>query len=163
MILTAIQIETEAVLRHLVDWDCKRIVDTWFQTDRFGPWTVAVDKVGLGNANAATIAVRAFMHFRPAIAAFVGIAGGVKAVALGDVVVATKVYGFEAGKETPEGFRVRSSVQTSHHELEQRAHFLRTDASWRQRLGAGLWSDHKPVVHVALIAAGEAVVANDGG
>src|SRR4051812_37213266 len=112
VVLTAIQSETEAVLRHLIGPTTTRAFDTWFHIGRFGLWTVAVAEVGPGNAPAATIAVRALTHFQPEIAAFVGVAGGVKDVALGDVVVATKVYGYESGKETPQGFRTRPDVQT---------------------------------------------------
>jgi nucleoside phosphorylase len=126
VVLTAIQTETEAVLCRLVDRSRTRVADTWFQTGRFDRWTVAVAEVGPGNAPAATIAVRALTHFRPEIAAFVGVAVGVKDVALGDVVVATKVYGYESGKETLEGFEIRADVQPSHHELQQRARVLRT-------------------------------------
>jgi hypothetical protein len=60
VVLTAIQAETEAVLRHLVDRDRERVADTWFQTGLFDHWTVAVAEVGSGNTRAATIAVRAF-------------------------------------------------------------------------------------------------------
>src|SRR5205823_5909746 len=126
VILTAIQAETEAVLRYLLDRDRQRVADTWFQTGRFDRWTIAIAEVGPGNARAATIAVRAITHFKPEIAAFVGIAGGVKDVALGDVVVATEVYSYESGKETRQGFHPRSDVQTSHHELESRARVLRS-------------------------------------
>jgi nucleoside phosphorylase len=159
VVLTAIQTETEAVLRHLADRSRTRVADTWFQTGRFDRWTVAVAEVGPGNAPAATIAVRAFTHFKPEIAAFVGVAGGVKDVALGDVVVATKVCGYESGKETLEGFEIRADVQPSHHELQQRARVLRTDTSWHKRLDSTQWSARKPAVYVAPIAAGEAVVA----
>jgi nucleoside phosphorylase len=163
VVLTAIQTETEAVLRHLSDRQRERVADTWFQTGRFDSWTVAVAEVGPGNARAATVAVRALTHFKPEIAAFVGIAGGVKQVVLGDVVVATKVYGYESGKETSAGFQSRPDVQTSHHELEQRARVLRTAKNWRGRLDAALWPDRKPDVYVAPIAAGEAVVASNKG
>ena len=163
LILTALQIETEAVLRHLDDLRTDQVGDTWFQTGQFGSWTVAVAEVGPGNSRAAATAVRAITHFRPKIAAFVGIAGGVKDVALGDVVVATKVYGYEAGKETPDGFRTRPDVQTSHHELEQIARVLRTKTGWRRRLDTKLKSDRKPVVYVGPIAAGEVVLSDNGG
>jgi nucleoside phosphorylase len=53
------------------------VVDTWFQTGRFDGWTVAIAEVGPGNTRSATIAVRALTHFKPEIAAFVGVAGGV--------------------------------------------------------------------------------------
>jgi nucleoside phosphorylase len=163
VVLTAIQVETEAVLRHLVDRGRERVVDTWFQTGRFDRWTVAIAEVGPGNARAATIAVRAFTHFRPEIAAFVGVAGRLKDVQLGDVVVATKVYNYESGKEIPGGFQVRPDLQTSHHELEQRARVLCTGTNWYEKLDSALWSDRKPTVHVGPIAAGEAVVANNKG
>jgi nucleoside phosphorylase len=163
VVLTAIQAETEAVLRHLSARDRQRVGDTWFQTGRFDQWTVAVAEVGPGNAAAGTIAVRALTHFKPEIAAFVGVAGGLKDVILGDVVVATKVYGYESGKETPEGFRPRPDVQRSDHELEQRARVLRTDTSWRNRLNATMWSDRQPAVYVDPIAAGEVVVAANAG
>src|SRR5580658_1921516 len=93
VVLTAIQAETEAVLRHLDSKAVERVADTWFHVGRFGRWQVAVAEVGPGNAAAATIAVRALTHFKTEIAAFVGIAGGLKDVVLGDVVVASKVYG----------------------------------------------------------------------
>src|SRR5467141_2091073 len=108
VVLTAIQVETEAVLRHLVDRGHERVADTWFHTGRFDGWTVAIAEVGPGNTRAATVAVRAFTHFRPEIAAFVGVAGRLKDVLLGDVVVATKVYNYESGKESPSGFQVRA-------------------------------------------------------
>jgi nucleoside phosphorylase len=160
IVLTAIQSETEAVLRHLTEQGRERVADTWFHTGRFASWTVAIAEVGPGNTRAATVAVRALSHFRPEIAAFVGIAGGVKDVALGDVVVATKVYNYESGKDTAGGFSVRPDLQNSDHELEQRARVLRTSTTWHDRLDASLWPDHKPNVHVGPIAAGEAVVAS---
>jgi nucleoside phosphorylase len=163
VVLTAIEAETQAVLRHLTDRDRQRVSDTWFHTGRFDGWTVAVAEDGPGNASAATIATRALAYFDPEIAAFVGVAGGVRDVTLGDVVVATKVYAYESGKETPSGFLPRPEVQKSHHELEQRARVLRSDTIWHRRLDIALWSDRKPRVYVDPIAAGEAVVAANAG
>jgi nucleoside phosphorylase len=163
VVLTAIEAETQAVLRHLADRGWQRVFDTWFHTGQFDGWTIAVAEAGPGNAPAATIATRAFTHFNPEIAAFVGVTGGVKDVSLGDVVVATKVYGYESGKETPEGFLPRAEVQRSHHELEQRARVLRSDTTWHRRLDTLLWTDRKPRVYVDPIAAGEAIVAANAG
>jgi nucleoside phosphorylase len=163
VVLTAIQAETEAVLRHLENCSAEQVESTWFHVGHFGAWTVAVAEVGSGNAAAATIAMRAFTHFKPEIAAFVGVAGGLKDVALGDVVVATKVYGYESGKETPSGFQPRPAVQNSHHELQQRARVIRASANWQARLASARKSNRKPAAHVGPIAAGEAVVADDAG
>ena len=163
VVLTAIQAETEAVLRHLDHQITTRAVDTWFHIGQFGLWTVAVAEVGPGNAPAATIGVRAFTHFKPEVAAFVGVAGGLKDVLLGDVVVATKVYGYESGKETSRGFHTRPDVQTSDHELQTRARVIRTSAKWHSRLDIALWKGRKPNVYVGPIAAGETVVTVNAG
>ena len=95
VILTALDVETRAVLRHLPDWTDVTVKGTVFYQGKFEGWNVAVAEVGVGNVRAATIAERAIEYFKPAVALFVGVAGGVKDVAVGDVVVATKVYGYE--------------------------------------------------------------------
>ncbi len=84
VVLTAIETETRAALRHLRNSRPERVRDTWFLAGEFGSWTVVIAEVGPGNSRPATIGVRALEHYRPQIAAFVGIAGGVKDVALGD-------------------------------------------------------------------------------
>ena len=163
LVLTAIGVETEAVLRHLDQTRRERVGNNWFHVGRFGRWMVAIIEIGAGNTRAAAIASRALVHFKPEVAAFVGVAGRVKDADLGDVVVASRVYGYESGKETRQGFHPRPDVQTSHHELEQRARALRTDDRWHTRLNSALGRDRKPVPHIGPIAAGEAVVAHNRG
>jgi nucleoside phosphorylase len=163
VVLTAIRIETEAVLRHLENPRHKQVAGIWFQTGRFGSWTVAHAETGPGNLKAATTAASALTHLRPEVAAFVGVAGGVKDVDLGDVIVATKVYSYESGKETADGFHPRPDAQHSNRELEQRARLLSRSPDWHAKLSAALWPDRKPRVHVGPIASGESVVADDAG
>jgi nucleoside phosphorylase len=132
---------------------------TGFFRGRFDGWNVAVVEAGPGNAGAATIAVRAIQHYKPNVALFVGVAGGVKDVTVGDVVVATKVYGYEFGKDTAKGFQPRPDVQNTAHELEQRARIIRQQDGWKKRLDPSIKHD-STAIFVAPIAAGEKVVAS---
>ncbi len=93
MILTALDVETRAVLRHLKRDGEKTIDGTVFYRGRFEHWDIAVAECGAGNTSAAAIAERAIANFRPSVALFVGVAGGVKDVAVDDVVIADKMYG----------------------------------------------------------------------
>jgi nucleoside phosphorylase len=100
VIVTALEIETRAVLRQLGKHTVETVNGTGFFKGHFEGWDVAVVEAGPGNAGAAAIAVRAIEHYKPGVTLFVGVAVGVKDVAIGDVVVATKVYGYESGKDT---------------------------------------------------------------
>src|SRR5579863_8539044 len=104
VVLTALAVETKAVLRHLEGVHSKSVSATDFFVGTFQDWDMAVAEVGPGNPATAAIATRACDHFNPQIALFVGVAGGIKDVKLGDVVVATKAYGYESGRDAKEGF-----------------------------------------------------------
>src|SRR5205814_6955813 len=91
------------------------------------------------------------------VAVFVGVAGGLKDVAIGDVVVGTKIYNFLSGKAVRD-FQARPDVGQSNYELEQRARADRRKDDWLKRLA--VVSDPPPTVHVAPIAAGDQVVAS---
>jgi nucleoside phosphorylase len=83
----------------------------------------------------------------------------VKDVAIGDVVVATKVYGYESGKDTAKGFQSRPDVQITAHALDQRARVIRQGNDWKSRLDPAV-GHGDPAFFVAPIAAGEKVVAS---
>lgn len=158
VIITALDVETRAVLRHLGKFTVETVNGTGFFRGRFEGWDVAVVEAGAGNTSAAAIAVRALTHYKPDVALFVGVAGGIKDVVIGDAIVGTKVYGYESGKDLAKGFQPRPDVQNTAHELEQRARIIRQRDDWKKRLDPAI-AHAGPSIFVAPIAAGEKVVA----
>jgi nucleoside phosphorylase len=159
VILTALDGETRAVLRHLSGLSTETVSGTGFFRGQFDSWDVAVAEVGAGNVGAAAITVRACEHYKPRVALFVGVAGGVKDVAIGDVVVATKVYGYESGKDKAAGLQVRPFLLTSAHALEQRARIMRQTEDWQVRINPQIGHGSSSLF-VGPIAAGEKVVVS---
>ena len=147
------------MLRHLSSTSTEAVSGTGFFRGHFEGWEVAVAEVGPGNVSAAAITVRACERYKPNVALFVGVAGGVKDVAIGDVVVATKVYGYESGKDKAAGFQARPALLNSSHALEQRARIVRQIEDWRARLDPAI-PHSNPTLFVEPIAAGEKVVAS---
>jgi nucleoside phosphorylase len=161
VILTALPVEYSAVCRHLANLrDETSPRGTIYGRGTFTAngqcWDVGVAEVGAGNAGAAVEAERAIAHFQPDILFFVGIAGGIKDVAIGDVVVATKVYGYESGK-VEDQFLTRPEVEKSSYTLVQRAKQEARGADWLTRLRSN--STPNPNVWLGPITAGEKVIA----
>jgi nucleoside phosphorylase len=161
VILTALPVEYSAVCCHLTELREEMLPQgTIYGSGKFTAnghcWDVSVAEVGAGNAGAAVEAERAIAHFEPDILFFVGIAGGIKDVAIGDVVVATKVYGYESGK-VEDQFLTRPEVEKSTYALVQRAKQEARGRDWLTRLRSS--STPNPNVWLGPIAAGEKVVA----
>lgn len=162
IILTAIPVEYKAVRLHVTHIRQElHPSGTVYERGNFpfqNPvWDVLIVECGSGNARATAETVRAIEYFKPQVALFVGVAGGLKDVKLGDVVAATKVYGFESGK-TGETFQPRPEVRSSTHSMEQRARAEAKKDDWLQRLNEVPIS--KPQIYVAPIASGSQVVAS---
>jgi nucleoside phosphorylase len=162
VILTALPVEYLAVRKFLTG--LREVVNplgTVYEQGVFAgegfEWSVGIAEVGAGNAGAAIEAERAIGFFKPDVLLFVGIAGGLKDdVKIGDVVAATKVYGYESGKVAVEGFLTRPVVGNSSAQLVARARAEARKDDWRERLSS---SEPLPEVFVGAIAAGEKVVA----
>lgn len=164
VILTALPVEYSAVRTHLTDLQEEMHPQgTIYERGKFitkgQAWEVGIAEVGAGNAGAAVEAERAIAYFKPDILFFVGIAGGIKDVAIGDVVAATDVYGYESAK-VGEGdqFNTRPKAGKSAYALVQRAKREAGKTDWLQRLPNS--PVPQPCVFVAPIAAGEKVVAS---
>jgi nucleoside phosphorylase len=162
VILTALDVETRAVLRHLLRIHEQVVRGTVFHVGQFEGWRVAVAECGEGNIHAATTIERSIAHFNPDVGLFVGVAGGVKDVSIGDVLVANKVYGYERGKDTARAFKPRPAVILPAYPLEQRARAIRLKAQWRKRLDPKLLHAN-PEIYIGAIAAGEKVVSSSRG
>src|SRR4051812_32734151 len=103
VILTALPVEFNAVLGHITERTIEtHEYGTLYHVGRYetqkDSWRVVLAEVGQHNDQAALEAERAFERYKPELALFVGIAGGIKDVSVGDVVVASKVLGYEGGK-----------------------------------------------------------------
>jgi nucleoside phosphorylase len=161
-ILTALPVEYLEVRAHLSEIHEETHPNgTIYERGKFAAdgstWDVGIVEIGAGNPDAAVEAERAINHFKPDVILFVGVAGGIKDVALGDVVASTKVYGYESGK-AEETFSPRPEVGLSSYSLEQRARAEARKTDWLRRLPSA--PSQSPKVYVAPIAAGGKVVAS---
>lgn len=163
VILTAISEEYVAVRTHLTEvQEETHPQGTIYERGEFvangKSWEIGIVETGAGNSSAASEAERAIAYFKPDIVFFVGVAGGIKDVKLGDVVAATKVYGYHSGKAKLE-FEPRPDVGQSSYNLEQRARAEARKPDWLKRL-TSYDIQNPPCVLVKPIAAGEQVVAS---
>ena len=164
VILTALPVEFRAVRTHLTDlYEDIHSEGTVYHVGKFTSqgraWSVAITEIGAHNPRAAFETERAIRHFSPKVVLFVGVAGGVKDVKIGDVVAATKVYQYESGKSGPT-FLPRPEVFSSTYFMEQRARAEASKDNWLRRLKVSNPSRRSPCVYVGPVAAGEKVVAS---
>ncbi|MEJ0101739.1 MAG: hypothetical protein WDO19_03870 [Bacteroidota bacterium] len=124
LIVTALSLEFDAIRIHLKDTQLKDHPGTgskyltgkyFFEKKSFN---VLLVESGAGNIRAADETSRAISYFNPGYTFFSGIADGIKDVILGDVVIASKIIGYEVGKEKEE-FMPRYDSITVSYELEQ--------------------------------------------
>ncbi len=111
--------------------------------------SAALVEVGMGLTTSAMATLSAVEKYRPSLVAFVGIAGGIKDVDIGDVVIADKVYPYEVGKVENGQFQSRSDTRTVPADLAGIARKLRANF---------LPSDYR--LFVGALASGEKVVAD---
>jgi nucleoside phosphorylase len=112
----------------------------------------------MGNVQSAAATERALTLFKPKFAFFVGVAGALRDdLAIGDVIIADKVYYYESGKAAAK-FKTRPEAPLVSHETSQRAHAVVRDKAWQSRISPV--PAHLPKALVKPIAAGEKIVAS---
>lgn len=164
VVVTALSLECSAVCEHLtsrrqVTHHLGTVYEHGLFTSENGhEWDVLVVECGAGNVTAAAEVERSFSFFEPEIALFVGIAGGLKDVRIGDVVVGTKIYAYESGKEK-EAFETRPEVHVPSYRLAQRAKAEIRSGRWVKRIRAEMPSG-PPKAFAGPIASGEKVIAS---
>ncbi|WP_236567918.1 MULTISPECIES: 5'-methylthioadenosine/S-adenosylhomocysteine nucleosidase [unclassified Nocardiopsis] len=164
VVVTAIASEYAAVAAHLSEPFEERTEDGTLY--RIGELKgslrsrrVALVQVGPGQVDAGVSLERARTAFSPEVVLFVGVAGGVKDVRLGDVVVADAVYDYETGKEDAEGFRSRAKTAAPSHAAVQRAMDVVFRQEWTKRILTPPVTE-PPRAFVKPVAAGNKVVAD---
>lgn len=155
LVLTALELAHHAMLEHLTDITVRTHPSGTTIHGGTLPSTtqpVAIVLVGTGTSPAAVLAERAIHYLRPALTLVIGVAGGLHHdIHLGDVIVATKVYGYQGGAESPDGFRARPSAWAISHRYEHLARHVARAPEWSGR------------VHFRPIAVGDVVLNSTHG
>lgn len=157
VILTALEVEYQAVRKHLRNLvphhhPAGTIVEVGHLRD--APHAqVALAGIGMGTANAATLTERVIAEFAPRAVFFVGIAGGLRDwLALGDIVVGTRIYAYQGGRIDQDEFQARPRAWDASHRLLELAKLVGRTKAWP---GA---KKSTSSVHFEPIAAGDVVL-----
>jgi len=125
-----------------------------------GSWQVVLAQTGPGSTTAGVQLDRAVPVFAPMVALYVGVAGGRKDVTLGDVVAPDRIYDYEWGKSTLEGYEPRMRNHSPSYSLLQEArHVARVDR-WQRRIRPRP-PDPPPRCIIKPIVTGSKVIAHD--
>lgn len=168
LILTALEVERSAIEQHLKDIEpvshpatgTDYTKGTYYCNGR--ALEVIVARTDQTNVNAAIETERAIAHFEPEYVFFAGVAGGLKDVEVGDIVIGRDVYGFERGKAEHSNFKPRPQFGASSYSLERLAGQYAKSIAWNQRVENLLNSDFAPAIRTftGTIASGEKVDAS---
>lgn len=168
LVMTALTLERDAILEHLVDVKVEKHPDVGtdyskgiFKSEK-GPIDVVVGRTDQSNINAALETERAIQYYQPNYAFYIGVAGGIKDVKVGDIVIGTDVIGYERGKATQDNFHPRPQFGASSYDLERSATSYSGSDSWAAKCNALLDPTFAPKISVysGTIASGEKVDAS---
>lgn len=164
VILTPVTVEHDAVKELLTNIKENPTKNRFYLKGTFSgkhhEYTVYLEETGSTNPTISNAATQAISNFDPAIVLLVGIAGGVKDVEIGDVVVGTKSYGYEVGKETDSGLLARPFSYEGSKDLQVVARSVKFQKQWVNR---SPYATEDTKVLFGPIAGGEKVIATSSG
>jgi 5'-methylthioadenosine/S-adenosylhomocysteine nucleosidase len=159
VVITALEKEFRAMRDHLTDCDdatntkTQAVYTVGVLAKAAQACDVCLVEAGLGNEAAAVETAEAISYFRPDAVVFVGIAGGLKDVKVGDVVAASHVWNYERAKVRDTELEPRADGGPCSYALVSRAKAVSRADRWKE----GLEGD--PSSFVGPIVAGDKVVA----
>ncbi|PHI21073.1 hypothetical protein CEQ90_05175 [Lewinellaceae bacterium SD302] len=163
VILTPIELEY-TILRSLVS-DAQpvkgpsgRYHEQGSLSNRISPLSAAIVLGSSKTTDIALVTKRIIDDLNPKVLILAGIAGGVKDVSIGDVVIASKAYGYESGKESERGFLSRPEVLPFDDELTDYARLIARRTPWQSPESASPFS-----VTIGPIASGDKLIATNKG
>lgn len=162
VILTPIIVEYNAVKKHLSNLrpEINTSNMTIYEVGDFLDHTIIIRLTGSGNFVLSNETEKCVNHFQPDIVLLVGVAGGIKDVAIGDIVVGTRAYDYESGKEHDLGMVSRDKGGFYNYELQEIARYESQSQDWLNRLEK---PERAYQVIFGPIASGEKVVATNKG
>ena len=163
LIVTALELEYKAVRYFLREiYEEKHETGIIYERGKYhtekGQWDILIVQSDRGNINSAIETNKAIEYFQPDIAFFIGIAGGIKDVKIGDVVAATDVHYIEYGKDSDQ-FLPRTESKSCNYKLKEKAKAEARKEDWAKLIDPNI-SRQKPNVFVAPIAVGEKILTN---
>lgn len=126
---------------------------------KFHDYTVYLCQPGMYTTNMALATSEAVHNLNPELIILSGVAGGVKDMEVGDLIIPDKIYYYQAGKESSEGYHSRPQSYYPSGELLARAKHLTYSGNWKKRLSNGV-SEAKTLI--APLAAGDNVIGTRG-
>jgi len=158
LIFTALDIEYNTVRNYLDNIEEVVFEDgTICEKGLYKNLEIYLRETGKGNYNSALSTDRILKILKPDTTLFIGIAGGIKDVNVGDIVVGEKIYGYESGKAGKD-FQARPELGLSSFRLLERAKQEARKVEWKLSK-QNVSKDCKVVI--GNIAAGEKVVVDD--
>ena len=139
-VLTALDLELQAVMAHLVDVTSVAgrdgaIYECGVYRENGQEWLVVLIETGAGNHAAQNAVTNAHIAFSPDLQIFVGVAGSRKKdVPIGSVVAASLVYSAYSGKYDETGFSARPREFHANSRLLEVARKVRRDKKWPERI-----------------------------